>query len=33
MLSVMHAQCHKQAVHAGCQYAECPYAVFRYSER
>ncbi len=23
MLSVIYAQCHKQAVHAECRYAEC----------
>jgi hypothetical protein len=33
MLSAIYDVCHKQAVYTGCQYAECPYAVFRYSER
>ncbi len=32
MLSVIYAECRKQAHYAGCRYAECSYAECRYAE-
>ncbi len=32
MLSVINAQCHKQAYYAECRYAECQYAECHYAE-
>jgi hypothetical protein len=31
MLSVIYAECHIQALYAGCHYAECRYAECRYT--
>ncbi len=32
MLSVLYAECHKQALNAVCDYAECHYAECHYAE-
>ncbi len=32
MLSVIYAECHIQALRAGCHYVECHYAECRYAE-